>query len=170
MTKWSSEWDYDLESATEINIQWTGIVVGGGEPFGLAVLHPFMFFYTQFLTSLPNFRSLYVLWVHIDSRASFLSFQRCCQGQGSGGHRCPGVLFSYVISVSGLGLLSEAGGWRRVLLFSCPIDPGELGIPVPGVLWRTASVDFSQDDNLIHINYRLYQNTFLLVTYQGFKE
>ncbi|KAH0520161.1 Transmembrane 9 superfamily member 2, partial [Microtus ochrogaster] len=106
MTKWSSEWDYDLESATEINIQWTGlsltvqtqetplvnpkrsfftkptiilgsllpvgciflqlpyilnriwIVVGGGEPFGLAVLHPSMFFYMQFITSLPNFRSL----------------------------------------------------------------------------------------------------------------
>lgn len=56
---------------------------------------------------------------------TFLS--RCYQGQGCGGHRCPGVLFSYVISVSGLGLLSEAGGWRRVLLFSCPIDPGELG-------------------------------------------
>lgn len=51
---------------------------------------------------------------------------RCSQGQGSGSHRCPGVLFPYVISVSGLGLLSEAGGWRRVLFLSCPIHPGEL--------------------------------------------
>lgn len=58
---------------------------------------------------------------HLDT---FLS--RCSQGQGSGSHRCPGVLFSYVISVSDLGLLSEAGGWRRVLFLSCPIDPGEL--------------------------------------------
>lgn len=58
---------------------------------------------------------------HLDT---FLS--RCSQGQGSGSHRCPSVLFSYVISVSGLGLFSEAGGWRRVLFLSCPIDPGEL--------------------------------------------
>lgn len=31
-------------------------------------------------------------------------------------------------------------------------------------------MDFSQDDNLIHINYRLYQNKFLLVTSQGVEE
>lgn len=57
--------------------------------------------------------------------------------------------------------------WLCILLF---YTLKQTGIPVPGVLWRTASVDFSQDDNLIHINYRLYQNKFLLVTYQGFKE